>query len=516
MHRSNILHAALAFSLLAGLGLFAGCSGDSDGSSETTADASATDDSGFSTASHTKDGKPDYDQVFPENAVRRLDVTISAENWTTMQNDMVSMLGAFGSGGQGGGGGGGGEAGPPGMGGGGFEGGPPGFEGGQPGAPPDGGFPGPDGGAGGPGAGGAGAVSLLPRDPVYVESTVRFDGRRWDHVAVRYKGNSSIVSAWSRGVGKLPLRFNFTKLKDLYPAVADQRFWGFKDLALSNINSDDSMIREKLANDFLRQAELPVGRSAFYRVYVDHGEGSQYFGLYTADEIPEDQFLDNAFGSRDGNLYKPESMLLTFDESQFEKKTNETEADFSDVRALVTALNASRTDAAAWRSGLDATLDTSLFLKWLAANTLMGNWDVYGAMSHNYYLYASPSASKRLTWIAWDHSLAFATNNQSASLDLANVGSSWPLIRYTMDDTTYRAVYFAALEKVAALFTREKLEAKIRAAHDLVAPYVVGTDGEKTGYTFLGNAQAFETSVDTLLGYVDQRSSAAKAVLTTK
>jgi spore coat protein CotH len=512
VHRPNIRQAALVFSLLTGLGLFVGCSGDSDGSSETTADAAA-DDSGFSTASHTKDGKPDYDQVFPENAVRRLDVTISAENWTTMQNDMVSMLGAFGSGG-GGGGMGPGEGGPP------MQGGPSDADsGGPPGAPPDGGLPGMDGGNGGPGAGGAGgagAVSLLPRDPVYVESTVRFDGRRWDHVAVRYKGNSSIVGAWSRGVGKLPLRFNFTKLKDLYPAVADQRFWGFKDLALSNINADDSMIREKLANDFLRQAEVPVGRSAFYRVYVDHGEGSQYFGLYTADEIPEDQFLDDAFGSSEGNLYKPESMLLTFDESQFEKKTNETEGDFSDVRALVTALNASRTDAAAWRSGVDATLDTSLFLKWLAANTLMGNWDVYGAMSHNYYLYASPSASKRLTWIAWDHSLAFATNSQSASLDLSNVGSSWPLIRYTMDDTVYRAVYFAALEKVAALFTREKLEAKIRAAHDLVAPYVVGTDGEKTGFTFLSDAQAFETSVDTLLGYVDQRSAAAKTALTSK
>ena len=44
------------------------------------------------------------------------------------------------------------------------------------------------------------------------------------------QGKFSIAIAWSQGVGKLPLRLNFTHFKDTFPDVADQRFWGFKDL----------------------------------------------------------------------------------------------------------------------------------------------------------------------------------------------------------------------------------------------------------------------------------------------
>ena len=272
------------------------------------------------------------------------------------------------------------------------------------------------------------------------------------------------------------------------------------------------MTREKLANEVFRAAGVPVGRSAFYRVYVDFGGGLKYFGLYTATELPEDQYLKTAFGSDKGNLYKPESTLAVFTQWKFPKKTNETAADYSDVEALVSALNADRTDALKWRSNLDATIDTVSFLKWLAVNTLIQNWDAYGMMAHNYYLYALPNQS-RLTWIQWDSSLAMQSGwfAGAASLSQAEVTAQWPLIRNLMDDTVYQAQYHAALQAALPVLSPEVMQPKVQAAHDLVAPYVVGPEGEQTGYTFRDET-AFANSVSAIVTHIQSRQTAAKEI----
>ena len=346
----------------------------------------------------------------------------------------------------------------------------------------------PTGGGAGGGGGGAGGLSLLPRDPVYAPGTVTFGDKQWLHVGVRYKGNSSLAQGWSAGVRKLPLHLKFDKYKAEFPTTVDQRFWGFKDLVLSNVQGDNSFIREKLSNELFREAGVAAPRSTYYRVYVDSGNGPAYFGLYVADESPDSAFLKENFNSSDGNLYKPEgtySNLTGFDEDSFEKKSNEEAADWSDVKAFVAALNAHRTDAAAWRAGLEKTFNPDRFMRWLAVNTLIVNWDAYGQMAHNYYLYGDTKASAapgQLQWMQWDSSLAMQANGRAASFEMTEVGTSWPLIRSLMADPVYQARYYAHLRDVATnVFTEAKLEPRIRAAHALVAPYVTGTDGEARG-----------------------------------
>ena len=41
---------------------------------------------------------------------------------------------------------------------------------------------------------------------------------------------------------------------------------------------------------------------------------------------------------------------------------------------------------ATWRANLETVIDTNVFLKYLAVNTVVQNWDTYGRMTHNYYL----------------------------------------------------------------------------------------------------------------------------------
>ena len=71
-----------------------------------------------------------------------------------------------------------------------------------------------------------------------------------------------------------------------YPDIKNQRFYGFDKLALSNSFMDNTSSREKLTCDLFSAAGIPVGHAAFYRLFVDCGEGRKYFGLYILQEIP--------------------------------------------------------------------------------------------------------------------------------------------------------------------------------------------------------------------------------------
>ena len=207
-------------------------------------------------------------------------------------------------------------------------------------------------------------------------------------------------------------------------------------------------------------------------------------------------------------MYKPEGTGATFsawDASSFEKENNEAEADFSDVRAVFDALQASRADAGAWRAGLEAKLDVPTFLSWLATNTAIQDWDQYGRMSHNYYLYTDPGRANRVVWIPWDHSYAFSANNQSLSLGLGEVGASWPLIRYLMDDAVYASEYKNILRSKVLPLLDSKLEDEVRAAAALIRPYTVGQYGEVDGYRFTANAAAFDAAVTGMVTHIGQR-----------
>ena len=68
-------------------------------------------------------------------------------------------------------------------------------------------------------------------------------------------------------------------------------------------------MHEKLAADIFRNAGLKAPQTAYYRIYIDYGQGAKYFGLYTAVEIVEDTMLDSQFGSSTGNCYKPDGTI---------------------------------------------------------------------------------------------------------------------------------------------------------------------------------------------------------------
>lgn len=371
---------------------------------------------------------------------------------------------------------------------------------------------------------GGGGGDILPNTPVYVPSTVHFNGKTWWYVGVRMKGNSSLSQTWRSGVRKLPFRLNFDKFEDEHPEIDDQRFYGFKKLSFGNGAADTSLLRDKVTTDIFRELGVPAGHTAFVALYVDHGEGPQYFGLYTMDEDPEEPLLDRNFGGHKGALYEADGVgarWQAFDQESFEIQANE-EQGWAPVEEAIAALNSDRTDAAAWRARLEEKLDVDGFLKWLAVNTVMENWDAYGAMSHNYYLYADPNEGGRLHWITWDHDRSMTgggMGGRTSSLTQDNVDATWPLIRYLMDDPSYFETYKRyALEVARGPLTPDTFQARLRAAHELIAPYVVGENAEQQGYTFISSPQVFEdslTGTNGLLNFAATRQSEVEAAFGT-
>ncbi|MBU2914254.1 CotH kinase family protein [Reichenbachiella agariperforans] len=418
----------------------------------------------WTTETHSKDADPNFAEVFEDNAVKRLDIVISESRWESMLDDMTNMYGTFGR--------------------------------------------------------GRGSFSSDDEDPIFVPAEVFYEGIEWYRVGVRFKGNSSLASSWASGILKLSFKLDFDEFEDDYPQIDNQRFYGFKKLSLKNNYNDDSMLREKVSSEVFRDAGLVVSHTAFYTVYVDHGDGPTYFGLYTLVEEVDDTVLDEQFSDNDGNLYKPDGdaasfALGTYDEDEYVKKTNEDDADFTDVGSLLTILHdATRTsDAAAWRADLEAVFDTDVFLKYLAVNTVIQNWDTYGRMTHNYYLYNNPDTEK-LTWIPWDNNEALQQGNMGGSLalnfsDLST--SSWPLIGYLYQDDVYKAKYDAYVQEVVdGPFSVSTIQATYSKYSTLVEEYATS---ELDGYTFLNSSSSFQSAISELNAHVVQRNSAVDSYL---
>ena len=471
---------------------------------------------GWSDYSHSNDTDPVYEVVFPQDEVNTITITISPENWQAMQADMTNLFGEFGTQEERGNRLGGNQ--PP-NGGVRPEGGPPannGADGNQPpngGVRPEGGPPANNGGFGG------GNLSFSEEDPIWVTADITFEDETWTNVGFRYKGNSTLVGGWGSGSLKLGFKLNFDKFEDDYPEIDNQRFYGFDELSFSSNYRDTSYLHEKVAADLFRDAGIPSAQTAFYAVYMNYGEGDVYIGLYTAVEEIDDTVLDTQFSDNDGNLYKPEGTGAgfaagTFDEASFEKKTNEDEADYSDILALFDALHDETriTDATMWRTNLESVLNVDEFVHWLAVNTLIQNWDTYGSMAHNYYLYNDPS-TELLTWIPWDNNEALSAggrNTTGDSLDLTTIGDEWPLISFLMNDPVYYDLYVTYLEETSqTVFNPEDMVGTYQTLHTLISPYVTG---EATGSPDmeLVSVDTFNNSLNQLIEHVNQRYTLAQ------
>jgi spore coat protein CotH len=417
----------------------------------------------WTTATHTNEVSPNYNVVFDQSKVHRLDFVFTSDNWDDMQDDLTDIVGSTG---------------------------------------------------GGPGGGGPGGMTFSDETPQYFECELFYNGLEWYHVGVRYKGNSSLTAS----SGKLPFRIKFDKFEDTYIEITNQRFYGFKELSLGSNYNDVSVMRDKTASDLFRGFGVPAVRTVFYEIWIDKGTGTaEYFGVYTVNEIIPDSFLTNYFGSETGNCYKPDGDGAAFSTTgftldDFELKTNETSSK-SDIQAMYNALHSSTrtTNPTQWKAGLEAVFDVDGFLKYLAVNNTIQNWDTYGNMTHNYYLYHDPS-DDLIKWIVWDNNEAFGDGNgnrQALSFGMSEVGTDWPLINYIINNSDYQVAYEAYIDDfITSSFTYNVMDGIYSDQQNLLYTSV---SNEVTGYSYINGAGNFVSAVSTLKSHCSTRISAANS-----
>jgi spore coat protein CotH len=447
--------AALVTSLL-----FAGCQSESttgDDYSDTSKEEGVLD-----VNLPSNDMDPDYNVVYDQSEVMEINIVIDGDDWDAMQDDLSKNISS-----------------------------------------------------------GQGAIDTESSfDPIWVESSITVNDITWTHVGIRFKGNSSLSSTYNSGNNKLSFKLDFNEYEDDYSIIEDQRFYGFKQLNLNNNYEDSSLMREKIGADLFREFALVSAETSFCVVNVDYGEGSQYYGVYTLVEEMDDSGILSQFGSESGNLYKPDGDSAsfdsgTYDEDEMEMKNNEDESDYSDVEALYEIINSDtrETDVEEWKSELENVFNVDIFLKWLAANTVIQNWDTYGNMTHNYYLYNNPETSQ-LNWIPWDNNEAFTSgkgDRSALSFGMTEVDDEWPLISYIIDDSEYKATYEGYLEQfIDEVFTVEKMTETYETYDELIKEYAYQEVG---GYTFLSSDSDYDQAIETLKTHVALRNEAVEDYL---
>lgn len=414
---------------------------------------------------------PDYNWVFPEAEMRNIVIQLGQVNWEKIQKDMEYRTARkFGSATT------------------------------IPGAVPP---------------AGNGNLDAVPGDPIYVEADVLQGSNQWKKVGFRLKGNASLNATWRSGVYKLPFKIQFDEFEDKFTETKNQRFYGFKELSFAPSYGDNTFMKEKLLTDLFRKAGVMACKVAYYKVYIDFGQGQKYCGVYQAIETVEEHMVEIQSGLKVGNVYKPESNMQTFITAQFEKQNNKELADYSDVKNFITALNSPLrvSDRPLWKKQLETVFDVKSFLKYLAVNNTVGNWDNYGQVMHNYFL---ANTAGVLHWIPYDLNLSFqmkgGLNRTALTMEMKEVSSQWPLIRYLIDDPEYFSFYKAAVKDfVGKHFTPTTMNEYIKKHKTILAPSFIATVIEKPPYSYLQNPQSFDQAVSDLEKYINERYIAASA-----
>lgn len=277
---------------------------------------------------------------------------------------------------------------------------------------------------------GMGGASTGSNKPILFDSII-IDGTHIDSCGVKQKG---FYSNWGADTSlKKPLKIEFNEF------VSGQRYDGLKDLNLANAFQDPTMMHDHVSYKVLRDYNLPAPRTSYANVYIN----DVLWSIYVLVEQVGPKFLDEHFGDNNGNLYKTISTDLNYlgptatpYKDEFEKKNNESLDDWSDLIHLVNVINTKHIDS------VNKILNVDQFLKTLAVDVSLNNWDSYFEHGRNFYLY-NDTITHRFLWIPWDYNLAF--DDDDYEILLPDSRPRKPLINKCFNIPAWKNKYFSYL-----------------------------------------------------------------------
>ena len=280
----------------------------------------------------------------------------------------------------------------------------------------------------------------------YKQGNITFDGVTLENVAIRTKGNSSLTSV-ARTEGE-----RYSLKVDMNYYVSGQKLQGYKKLNFNNNFNNPSYMREVISYDLMRELGVPAPKTAYVNLYINE----VHWGLYTAVEEVDSQFIERHFFETDGDLYKPDGTgsdlkWLGSDFSAYsgvEPESNEESSDHSAFISFVDTLNNQRS--------LEGVADADEILRYLAVSTALSNLDSYqGSLGHNYYIYEQ---NGRFVIIPWDLNESFGRFNNGCTTEeltgllvnepTPNSIEDRPLVARVLDSDGYLSRYHQYLQQL--------------------------------------------------------------------
>ena len=303
----------------------------------------------------------------------------------------------------------------------------------------------------------------------------------YDSIGFRARGNTSLSSQ------KKSFKIDFNRF------VSAQKFEGLEELNLNGEHNDVSIMRSFLAQHLLRAAGLAASRTSYVKLYVNN----EYKGLYINVEHLDDEFLDLRFPTEaNGNLWKcfygadltwwgsnPSSY-----QAVYELKTNKDSANYTALLNFINVLN--NVPSVYFPCAIQEVLDVDLFLRNIALEILMGQWDGYAYNKNNYYLYQREGDSK-MVYLSYDLDNTFGIDWFNINWALRNVyawspgNQARPLYTKLMAVPYFKDRFtFHMLDILNTIWNVSELQLLLEEKQQLISPAALLDDYKGLDYGF--------------------------------
>ena len=288
----------------------------------------------------------------------------------------------------------------------------------------------------------------------WAHADASFAGEEFGNVGLRYRGNYSFTSSSAAA----PMRANFKLKIDVYGAKGSWR--GVKTFNFNAGVLDTSLTREALSFALFRASGVPASRTAYAELrftvpgLYNHVRGGNYVMIENVNKT----FLKEVLPPGDGLLMKPEGLSggiqgqgasWTVYQSRF--RPERTATPHEQQRVMEFSQLISQTDVALFRSKVGTYLDVDEFLRFVAVNAFIENWDSYIGGSHNYYFYLDPSDDK-FRFLPWDEDLAMGARGGMGGRNFTMAvpySGNQPLIYWLLDDPAVQTRYREILKELS-------------------------------------------------------------------
>ena len=314
------------------------------------------------------------------------------------------------------------------------------------------------------------------------------------NVGIHVRGNTS------RDAAKKSFELSFNSY------VPGRKYRGLEKMKLNGEHNDVSILRSKLSYNILTQCGLPSPRTSYIKLYINN----EYKGLYIHIEHFDEEYIQKRFlNDNEGNLFKCfYGSDLTYHgtnpayyQNTYILKTNEAVNDYSGLIHLIEVLYNSAN--ANFICDIQEVFDVDSYLRTLAVEILIGQWDGYAFNKNNYFLYERPSDGKFI-FMEYDLDNTFGVDWFNVDWSTRNIytwaNANRPLYSKLLVVPYFKDRFnFHMQDILTNYFLPSSMQSSLQATQNLIASAALLDDYK--GYDYGFSDQDFLDAIDQAWGF---------------